>query len=122
MTKTVTLGARTVLLVGTAHVSEQSVRDVREAIATQQPDCVCVELDAGRYATISQQRNWMELDIRRVLKQRKGFLLLTNIVLHSFQRRLAWIWGCNRVPRWRPRSPRPRPMRYRSRSVTGRSR
>ena len=89
MTKTVALGARTVLLVGTAHVSEQSVRDVREAIATQQPDCVCVELDAGRYATISQQRNWMELDIRRVLKQRKGFLLLTNIVLHSFQRRLG---------------------------------
>ena len=89
MTKTVRLGERTVLLVGTAHVSEQSVRDVREAIATQQPDCVCVELDAGRYATISEQRNWMELDIRRVLKQRKGFLLLTNIVLHSFQRRLG---------------------------------
>ena len=89
MTTRVTLGERTVLLVGTAHVSEQSVRDVREAIATQQPDCVCVELDAGRYATISQQRNWMELDIRRVLKQRKGFLLLTNIVLHSFQRRLG---------------------------------
>ena len=89
MTTTVTLEERTVLLVGTAHVSEQSVRDVREAISTQQPDCVCVELDAGRYATISQQRNWMELDIRRVLKQRKGFLLLTNIVLHSFQRRLG---------------------------------
>ena len=89
MTKTVTLGERTVLLVGTAHVSEQSVREVREAIATQQPDCICVELDAGRHATISQQRNWMELDIRRVLKQRKGFLLLTNIVLHSFQRRLG---------------------------------
>ena len=89
MTKTVTLGERTVLLVGTAHVSEQSVREVREAIATQQPDRVCVELDAGRHATISQQRNWMELDIRRVLKQRKGFLLLTNIVLHSFQRRLG---------------------------------
>ena len=89
MTKTVTLGERTVLLVGTAHISEQSVRDVREAIAAEQPDCVCVELDAGRYATISQQRNWMELDIRRVLKQRKGFLLLTNIVLHSFQRRLG---------------------------------
>ena len=93
MTRTVQLGERTVLLVGTAHVSEQSVRDVREAIAEQQPDRVCVELDAGRYATISQQRNWMELDIRRVLKQRKGFLLLTNIVLHSFQRRLGLDFG-----------------------------
>jgi pheromone shutdown-related protein TraB len=89
MTKTVTLGERTVVLVGTAHISERSVRDVREAIATEQPDCVCVELDDARYATISQQQHWMELDIRRVLKQRKGFLMLTNIVLHSFQRRLG---------------------------------
>ena len=89
MTKTIPLGERTVLLVGTAHISEESVRDVREAIATQQPDCVCVELDAGRYATIRQQRNWKELDIGRVLRKRQGFLLLTNIVLHSFQRRLG---------------------------------
>ena len=35
----------------------------------------------------------MELDIRRVLKQRKGFLMLTNIVLHSFQRRLGMDLG-----------------------------
>ena len=89
MTKMVTLGERAVMLVGTAHVSQQSVREVREAIAAEQPDCVCVELDAGRYAALSQQRHWMELDIGRVLKQRKGFLLLTNIVLHSFQRRLG---------------------------------
>ena len=89
MSTTVRLGERTVVLVGTAHVSEQSVEDVRAAIAAHDPDRVCVELDAGRYATISQQRRWMELDIRRVLKERKGFLMLTNIVLHSFQRRLG---------------------------------
>ena len=89
MNTTVTLAERTVLLVGTAHVSERSVQEVREAIITAQPDQVCVELDAGRYATISEEQHWMELDIRRVLKQRKGFLMLTNIVLHSFQRRLG---------------------------------
>lgn len=89
MRTTVTLKQRTVVLVGTAHVSERSVGEVREAIAAERPDCVCVELDAGRHAAISQPRNWMELDIRRVLKQRKGFLLLTNIALHSLQRRLG---------------------------------
>lgn len=89
MLTTVNLEERKVVLVGTAHVSEQSVREVREAIAAQRPDCVCVELDAGRHAAISQPRSWMELDIRRVLQQRKGFLLLTNIVLHSLQRRLG---------------------------------
>jgi pheromone shutdown-related protein TraB len=70
-------------------VSEESVREVRATIASHEPDCVCVELDASRYATITQERRWMELDIRRVLRERKGFLLLTNIVLHSFQRRLG---------------------------------
>lgn len=89
MQKTVALRERTVVLVGTAHISERSVREVRAAIAAQRPDCVCVELDAGRHAAIRQPRSWMELDIRRVLQQRKGFLLLTNIVLHSLQRRLG---------------------------------
>lgn len=89
MTTTVTLKQRTIVLVGTAHISERSVREVHDAIAAQQPDRVCVELDAGRHAAISQPRRWMELDIRRVLKQRKGFLLLTNIALHSLQRRLG---------------------------------
>ena len=67
--------------------------EVREAIASAQPDCVCVELDAGRYATISRPRHWEDLDIRRVLKERKGFLMLTNIVLHSLQRRLGMDLG-----------------------------
>ena len=89
MPTTVELGGRTVLLIGTAHISQRSVLEVREAIAAEAPDRVCVELDASRYATISQQQRWMELDIRRVLKERKGFLMLTNIVLHSFQRRLG---------------------------------
>jgi pheromone shutdown-related protein TraB len=69
------------------------VAEVREAIASAQPDCVCVELDAGRYATISRPRHWEDLDIRRVLKERKGFLMLTNIVLHSLQRRLGMDLG-----------------------------
>ncbi len=89
MDTSVRLGERRVVLVGTAHVSEESVREVRATIASHEPDCVCVELDASRYATITQERRWMELDIRRVLRERKGFLLLTNIVLHSFQRRLG---------------------------------
>lgn len=89
MRTTVELGGRTVLLIGTAHTSQRSVVEVREAIAAEAPDRVCVELDASRHATISRKQHWMDLDIRRVLKERKGFLMLTNIVLHSFQRRLG---------------------------------
>ena len=38
-----------VRVVGTAHVSEESVREVEETIETERPDVVAVELDEGRY-------------------------------------------------------------------------
>ena len=37
-----TIGDREVILVGTAHVSQESVDLVRRVIAEEQPDCVCV--------------------------------------------------------------------------------
>jgi pheromone shutdown protein TraB len=38
-----------VRVVGTAHVSEASVREVEETVAEERPDVVAVELDEGRY-------------------------------------------------------------------------
>ncbi|MDQ2054139.1 TraB/GumN family protein [Halobellus sp. H-GB7] len=38
-----------VRVVGTAHVSEESVREVEETIEAERPDVVAVELDEGRY-------------------------------------------------------------------------
>lgn len=62
---------------------------MEEAITSVQPDVMCVELDHARYETMTNERTWMDLDIRRVLRERKGFLLLANVVLHSFQKRLG---------------------------------
>jgi pheromone shutdown protein TraB len=42
-------GEGRVRVVGTAHVSEESVREVEDAIETERPDVVAVELDEGRY-------------------------------------------------------------------------
>jgi HSP20 family molecular chaperone IbpA len=41
-----------VVIVGTAHVSEKSALDVREAIRGEDPDYVAVELDPRRYETV----------------------------------------------------------------------
>ncbi|GAB6089313.1 TraB/GumN family protein [Spirochaeta dissipatitropha] len=82
-------GDREILLVGTAHVSRDSVDQVREIIAEERPDQICVELDQSRYQSLAQKNRWQNLDIAQVLKQRKGFLLLVNLVLGSFQRRLG---------------------------------
>jgi len=83
------LHGKRIILVGTAHVSADSVEEVRAAIRDEKPDRVCVEIDAGRFATMTEDRSWEKLDIVKVLKDGKGFLLLANLVLSSFQRRMG---------------------------------
>ena len=78
-----------VLLIGTAHVSQQSVDLVKEIIETEKPDTVCVELCPSRYQTISQKDRWQNMDIIKVIKEKKSFLLLSNLMLAAFQKRIA---------------------------------
>lgn len=85
----ITLQGREFILVGTAHVSQESIAEVGQVIRETTPDRVCVELDPGRYASMTQQDNWEKLNIAKVLKEGKGFLLMANMVLSSFQKRLG---------------------------------
>jgi pheromone shutdown protein TraB len=75
--------------VGTAHVSKDSVDEVSSTIETEQPDHICLELDAGRYQTKTEGKSWSNMDISKVLKEGKGFLLLANMALASFQKRMG---------------------------------
>ncbi len=78
-----------IVLIGTAHVSQQSVDLVKEMIETEAPDTVCVELCPSRYQTISQKDRWENMDIIKVIKEKKSFLLLSNLMLAAFQKRIA---------------------------------
>ena len=78
-----------IILLGTAHVSRESVRLVREVIEKEGPDTVCVELCPSRYQAIMQKDRWQETDIVKVIKEKKSFLLLSNLLLASFQKRIA---------------------------------
>lgn len=78
-----------ILIIGTAHVSQNSVDLVREVIETEKPDTVCVELCSSRYQNIQQQDHWQEMDIIKVIRERKSFLLLSNLILAAFQKRIA---------------------------------
>lgn len=84
-----TLQEKEITLIGTAHVSKESIEEVSRIIRENRPDMVCVELDAGRYKSISERDHWEKLDVARVFKEGKGFLLIANLVLSSFQRRLG---------------------------------
>ena len=80
---------RTFILVGTAHVSQASALFVREVIAREKPDCVCVELDHQRYTALSQQRRLEDLDLKTVIRNRQLSPLIANVVLASYQKRLG---------------------------------
>ena len=80
---------REYILIGTAHVSKESVDEVEQRITEERPDMVCVEIDQTRYKSMMEGQDWSSLNIYQVLKARKGFLLIANLVLSSFQRRLG---------------------------------
>ena len=88
-TRRIELDGRQIILLGTAHISRESITEVTEAIAAEQPDMVCVELDEARLQTVRNEKGWQELDITKVLKEGKGFLLMANLVLASFQKRMG---------------------------------
>ncbi|MGP1520436.1 MAG: TraB/GumN family protein [Treponema sp.] len=91
--KTLRFADREIILLGTAHVSRQSIEDVKEAIQTHSPDVVCVELDQARYDTLTNPKEWKEIDIIKLLKEGKGFLLLANLALQAFQKKLGLEMG-----------------------------
>ncbi len=83
------LGKREIILVGTAHISGTSVDEVNSVIENEKPDHVCMELDAARYKTMTEGANWKATNIYQVIRQKKGFLLLANLVLASYQKRIG---------------------------------
>ena len=78
-----------ITLVGTAHVSKESVNLVNAVIDVERPDTVCVELCMSRYQSIIQRDRWKDMNIIKVIKEKKAFLLLSNLMLASFQKRIA---------------------------------
>ncbi|MDH5671509.1 MAG: TraB/GumN family protein [Myxococcales bacterium] len=82
-------GERRIVLVGTAHISQESVDLVRHVIGQERPDVVCVELDPRRYEALSQRKRWEALDLREVIQNRQLATLLLNFFLASYQKRLG---------------------------------
>ena len=78
-----------VMLLGTAHVSRESAHQVEQLILEEKPDTVCVELCPSRYQSIRQKERWQETDIIKIIKEKQSFLLLSNLMLASFQKRIA---------------------------------
>ncbi|MBR6566700.1 MAG: TraB/GumN family protein [Spirochaetaceae bacterium] len=87
--KRLTLQGREFILLGTAHISHESIVQVTTSIRDEAPDCVAIELDEQRYASMKNPEAWKNLDIVKVLKGGQGFVLMANLVLASFQKRMG---------------------------------
>lgn len=87
------LDGKQIVLVGTAHISQQSVDTVLETIRTEEPDTVCVELDQQRYQNLKNQENWKSLNLIEVIKKGQMPFLLANVALASYQKRMGLTTG-----------------------------
>lgn len=80
---------KTILLVGTAHVSQQSADLVRQVIEQEKPDTVCIELDEKRYEALSKRQRWENLDLKEIIKKKQLATLLVNLILSTYQKKLG---------------------------------
>jgi len=78
-----------ITLIGTAHVSRKSVEFVKKVIEEERPETVCIELCDSRYQVMTEKKKWQDTDIIKVLKEKKAFLLLSNLILSSFQKKIG---------------------------------
>lgn len=86
-------GETTFTVIGTAHVSDASVAEVRDVIAREHPDVVCVELDKQRYEALTQDSAFRNLDIFKVIREGKSLYLLAHLTLTAYQRRMGAALG-----------------------------
>ena len=82
-------GDTTFHIVGTAHVSQRSVEEVREVIARVRPEAVCVELDRPRYEALTRANAFGDLDVVKVVREGRALYLLAHLALAAYQRRLG---------------------------------
>lgn len=78
-----------IILIPTAHVSQESVNLVRETIKEEKPDSICIELDDQRYKNLKNPEAWKNTNIIDIIKEKKVTLLIANLILSSYQKNIA---------------------------------
>ncbi len=80
-------------IIGTAHVSSESVKEVKDAIYELQPDRVAIELDYARYTKLKKSMMGIEDDdtisVKQIIKENKVGLFLVTTILSYFQSKIG---------------------------------
>ena len=83
------VGATRVVILGTAHVSDASRREVRARIESGAYDAVAVELCASRHKAITDPESFADMDLWQVIRRRQVFAVTAMLTLSGCQQRLA---------------------------------
>ncbi len=76
-------------LIGTAHVSGESVQLVENTINQYSPDTVAVELDENRLEVLKNRKKYEETDIFEIFKKGKVLFFSVQLMLTSYQKKIA---------------------------------
>ena len=92
-TLTVTRDGNEYTLIGTAHVSRASADAVRELSSSGNFDAIAVELCQARYDALTAERKWTDRDLYTISREGKAGLVMANLALSAYQRRIAEQFG-----------------------------
>jgi len=76
-----------IVLIGTAHVSNKSVEEVKEVISREQPDIIAIELCPGRYAALKGEVG--EVTVKDILSGGNIGLFLVHSFLAYLQNKIG---------------------------------
>ncbi len=85
----ITIKDKNIILVGTAHISKDSIAQVKETIEKEKPDTVCIELCKSRYDAITKRKRWEDTKITDIIKKNKTYLFLSNLLLAGFEKKMG---------------------------------
>ena len=81
------------VLLGTAHVSRASVEAVTSMATSGEFDAIAVELCPARHQAMTNQQQWKDMDLYRIIREKKAGLVMANLALGAYQRRIADQFG-----------------------------
>ncbi|RVU40699.1 TraB/GumN family protein [Lujinxingia sediminis] len=88
-----TVDGKSITLIGTAHISQESVETVRRILSAEKPETVCVELDSERFKALTEEQNFQDLNLREVIRKGQLTFLMARLALMAFQRRMGSYTG-----------------------------
>ena len=78
-----------ITVLGTAHVSRKSEESVKNLIYSKKFDVVAIELCESRFKNINNPNMFADLDLWKVIREKKTAMIAANLILGAYQNRIA---------------------------------